>query len=411
MNEHDRQTLRAELETMRAGGARRQELSQHACKRLFFDFGIRPSMATVRELTQTGSASDIPKDIDTFWSRIREVSRVRIEGGAIPGALQEQAGELLGQLFEEAMRHASASLAEERDAAHAAIKAAESRVRDAEVRHATIDEALRRSEARAEAAIAHNSMLSADATSARGRETQELEGLKTLVHHLESENDALRKRIDLEQTANAALRERIDVLNAELRQNTEHYAQQIKDAVSEAERRVKPMLVELDSLRGMAATYQAGVRHASQKEFEFIQQLGAAKARADRLDAQLRSQSDELDALSIECGVLRAHAGISQALGQLVCTMVRDGRMSAKEIEALGTDADGFIDLPSRCTACETGEPELSRHGDEFELSCPDCERSSGAARSRLSAVARFIEGNHAKSRPAGEMVGEISQR
>ena len=71
MNDAERLALRAELATMRTNGARRQDLSQHACKRLFFDFGIRPSMATVRDLTQTGSASDIPKDIDAFWARIR----------------------------------------------------------------------------------------------------------------------------------------------------------------------------------------------------------------------------------------------------------------------------------------------------------------------------------------------------
>jgi hypothetical protein len=398
MNDHERQSLRGELETMRAGGARRQELSQHACKRLFFDFGIRPSMAAVRDLTQTGSASDIPKDIDAFWSRIRTVSRVRIEGGAIPEVLQERAGELLGQLFQEAMQQASASFAEERRAAQATIDAVDSRIRDAEVRYATIDEALRRSEARAEAVAAHNSVLAANVASSRERESHEWESLRTLVSRLEGEKEALTRRIEAEQSANAALRERIDVLNAELRQNTEHYAQQIKDAVSEAERRVKPMLVELDSLRGVAATYQAGVRHANQKEFEFIQQLGAAKARADRLDAQLRNQSDELDALTIECGVLRSRAGMSQTLGNLICTMALDGRMSATEIEALGTDVDGFVDLPARCTACGTGEPELSGHDGEFELSCPDCEHSSGAARSRLSAVIRFVADDRVNS-------------
>jgi hypothetical protein len=234
----------------------------------------------------------------------------------------------------------------------------------------------------------------------RGRETHEQENLLTLMRRLEGENEALTRRLDAEQTANAALRDRIDALNGELRQSTEHYAQQIKDAVSEAERRVKPMLVELDSLRGMAATYQANVRHASQKEFEFIQQLGASKARADRLEVQVRNQSDELDALTLECNALRSTVGTSQAVAQLVCTMAMDGRMSAQEIETIGTDIDGFVDLPSRCPACDTGEPELSRHGDEFELSCPDCERSSGTAPSRLVAVARFYNDARAYAFP-----------
>jgi len=84
--DEERQAIRKELDTLRANGARRQELSLHACKRLFFDLGIRPSMAAVRDLTQTGSASDIPKDIDSFWERIRSASRVRVGAGVIPKA-------------------------------------------------------------------------------------------------------------------------------------------------------------------------------------------------------------------------------------------------------------------------------------------------------------------------------------
>src|ERR1700689_3624100 len=106
MNDTDNAQLRQELAVLKANGARRQDLSQHACKRLFFDLGVRPSMATVRELTQTGSASDIPKDIDYFWDRIREVSKVRIGAGAIPLALEERAGELLGELFRYALTEA-----------------------------------------------------------------------------------------------------------------------------------------------------------------------------------------------------------------------------------------------------------------------------------------------------------------
>src|SRR5262249_30298033 len=112
--DEERQAIRSELDTLRANGARRQELSLHACKRLFFDLGIRPSMAAVRDLTQTGSASDIPKDIDGFWERIRSASRVRVGAGAIPKALEERAGELLGALFEDALIQARASLDEER---------------------------------------------------------------------------------------------------------------------------------------------------------------------------------------------------------------------------------------------------------------------------------------------------------
>ena len=390
MNDAERLALRAELATMRTNGARRQDLSQHACKRLFFDFGIRPSMATVRDLTQTGSASDIPKDIDAFWARIRSASRVRIDSGAIPEGLQERAGELLGQLFLEAQEFAIRSLEDERHAAKVDVDAALSRLRDAEVRYATVDEALRRSEARADAALARNSALEIELGSLRGRELDAQSSLQASIHRLEREHAALTQRLETEQTANAVLRDRVDMLNGELRHNTEHYAQQIKDAISEAERRVKPMLVELDSLRGMAATYQAGVRQAGQKEFDFIQQLSIAKARTDRLELRIREQSDEIDALAFERDALLGQSGMSENVARLICTMVDKGRLSEQEMRTLGTDIDGFVAVPVSCPTCVTGEPELAQHDDEFELSCPDCDRSSGAASSRLLAVARF---------------------
>src|SRR6201995_4672841 len=122
--DEERQAIRKELDTLRANGARRQELSLHACKRLFFDLGIRPSMAAVRDLTQTGSASDIPKDIDSFWERIRSASRVRVGAGAIPRTLEERAGELLGTLYQEALAEARPSLDDERAEMQASIAAA-----------------------------------------------------------------------------------------------------------------------------------------------------------------------------------------------------------------------------------------------------------------------------------------------
>lgn len=390
MNDEERAALRTELVELRARGARRQELSQHACKRLFFDFGIRPSMATVRDLTQTGSASDIPKDIDAFWMRIRSASKIRIEGGAIPDTLQERAGELLGQLFQEARHLANQALETERNAARDEASAALNRLHDFEVRFTTVEEALQRSEARTEAALIRNSALETEIRALKEQDSDAQGGLHALIHRLENENAALIKRLDADQTANAALRDRLDSLNYELRQNTEHYAQQIKDAVSEAERRVKPMLVELDSLRGVAATYQSGVRQASQKEFDFIQQLSTAKARSDRLEQQLREKSDEIDELASERDALRAQGGMGKNAARLICAMVDEGRLSNAEIAALGTEIDAFVTLPSHCPACSIGEPDLVQHGAEFELSCPDCERSSGNASSRLMAVACF---------------------
>ncbi|MFM0740794.1 DNA-binding protein [Paraburkholderia xenovorans] len=389
--DQERQTIRDELESLRANGARRQDLSLHACKRLFFDLGIRPSMAAVRDLTQTGSASDIPKDIDNFWERIRTVSRVKVGSGAIPKALEDRAGELLGALFEEAVAHAQSTLNEEREEVRAQIAATEQQIREAEIRRDASEEAVKRSELRAEAAWERVRALENQLSSATTHGTAHQESLQSTVRRLDQENEALRHRLDAEQATNATLRDRIDALHVEMRQNTEHYAQQIKDAIAEAERRVKPMLVELDSLRSMAATYQSGVRDASRKEFDFIQQIAAAKARGDRLDAQLREQSDELDTLTKEVATLRAQQGLDPAIAGLLCSLVEAGRLTGDELSAIGTAADGFVALPLRCPKCEEGEPELSQVDHRFELQCPECDHSSGLGESRLAAVSRFL--------------------
>jgi hypothetical protein len=389
--DEERQAIRQELESMRENGVRRQELSLHACKRLFFDLGIRPSMAAVRDLTQTGSASDIPKDIDTFWERIRSASRVRVGAGTIPKVLEDRAGELLGALFEEAIAHARSTLKGEREGIQAQISAAERETREAEIRRQASEEAIRRSDARADAAWERVRALEAELTAANTHGSVHQDSLQSSVRRLDAENETLRKRLEAEQSTNAALRDRIDALHIELRQSTEHYAQQIKDAVADAERRVKPMLVELDSLRTMAATYQSGVRDASRKEFEFIQQIAAAKARCDRLDSQLREQSDELDALTKEIATLRAQQDVDPVVASLLSALANSGRLSSDEMATIGTVADGHVALPLRCPKCEEGEPELSEVDHRYELQCPECEHSSGPGHSRLEAVSRFL--------------------
>jgi uncharacterized protein (DUF2164 family) len=396
--DEERQAIRKELDELRATGTRRQDLSIHACKRLFFDLGIRPSMATVRELTQTGSASDIPKDIDLFWERIRSASRVRVGAGSIPKALEERAGELLGALFEDALLQARASLNEEREELQALVAAAERDSHEGKIRREVSEEAIQRSEARADAAWERARVLETQLAAANTSGSANQEGLKSSLRRLEAENETLNKRLDAEQSTNAGLRDRLDALHAEMRHNTEHYAQQIKDAVAEAERRVKPMLVELDSLRATAATYQAGVRDASRKEFDFIQQLAAAKARGDRLEAQVREQSDELDLITRQMTALRGQQGISPAIANLLCQLAGAGRLSVEELESVGTTVDGHVNIPTNCPKCAEGEPELSQVNDRFELSCPECEHSSGTGASRLAVVSGFMSGTAATS-------------
>jgi chromosome segregation ATPase len=381
---------------MKATGIHRRELSLHACKRLFLDLGLRPSMATVRELTQTGSASDIPKDIDYFWERIREASKARIGASAIPPALEERAGELLGELFRHALAEAHKKLDAERHEIRSASGVNERRVQEAEIRRQASDEALQRSEARAEAAWDRIRELETELATFSARRTSTHEALQDTVARHEIENAKLAKRLEAEMAANAALRERADGLQAEMRQNAEHYAAQIKDAIADAERRVKPMLIELDSLRSTASTYQAGIRDASRKEFDFIQQLSAAKSKADRLEDRVRDQSDEIDALTHELDTLRAHSAVAPEVASVVCSLAQSGRLDGRDFAALGTALDNHLEIPGRCPKCNEGEPELTQTEGGYELLCPECDHCSGIVPSRFEAFARFVSVDNA---------------
>ncbi|WJF91819.1 DNA-binding protein [Paraburkholderia bonniea] len=386
-----RANIREELQKMRESGSKRQEMSLHACKRLFFDLGIRPTMATVRDLTQTGSASDIPKDIDHFWERIRSASKIRIGTGVIPPLLEERAGELLQTLFEEALRSARAELEEERQQFQAQVQSAEKNAHEASIRLDSSDESVRREEEKTEAARQRIRELEAELTSAHLQRGVHQDALQSATQRMQTETHALQTHLDTERAANTVLRERVEELHIELRERTEHYAQQIKDAIDAAERRVKPLLVELDTLRGMAATYQSGTREANRKEFEFLQQLAVTKAQSDRFSAQVEEQAEALDALNQELAELRKQQDADPALAALLYRQALSGRLSADELQIIGSKLDAQISLPQHCPQCKTGEPELFQTDGQHELACPECEHSSGARSSRLEAIAGFF--------------------
>lgn len=139
----------------------------------------------------------------------------------------------------------------------------------------------------------------------------------------------------------------------------------------------------------MASTYQSGLRDVQRKEFDFLQQLSSAKARADRLEEQLRTQSDELERATRDVSSLRANRGMNPEIAALIRRLAEAGQLDADAYAAIGTALDHEIPAPTQCPHCD-GEPELS-HGDEgFEVACPECEHASGTWPSRFEAVARF---------------------
>lgn len=388
MKDKDKQEIRGELESLKAQGIRRRELSMHACKRLFFDYGVRPTTANVRELTRVGSASDIPKDIELFWERVRNASKTGIDAGALPSSLHSTAGELLRGLYEAAVAAVREELVHERAETQHMITAAEQKVRDAQLLYGHAQAELQQQqEARAAAALKEGELAEKLATEqAMARRAHEQVAL--LESHLADS-----------QAEISTLRNKIESLQTELKTCTERYAAEIKDATVNAERRVKPLLVELDALRSAASSYQAGLRDQNRKEFEHIQQIVAIKAQADTLQSQLDSKSDELDRLNRRIEQTHSQASVPADLGRLVTELALTGRLSHDEIALIGTVVDGYVVLPTVCSACGEAEPELYEHDGRYELQCPKCERTSGEAHSRLFAC-RLFAGTMTASAP-----------
>jgi len=390
MLDAEKSAIRQEIELLRQQGARRPVLSAHACHRLFFDFGIRPSVASVRELTAIGSAGDIPRDIEAFWEQVRQASRLRAGQGVIPETLEGAAGELLGALYQAALDSARKGFDAEREAQTQATQAAHQDARDAELRLALAAETLSQAQTLLRDETTRREQAELQLAVLRGEVAVHTQSENQSHEHLRAELDVLRRQLDDRQRSLTVLQEQIDTLRAQAQANAEHYASQLKDAVDEAQRRVRPMLMELDGLRTQASTYQAGIKESSRREFDFMQQLSTTKGRADTLERLVNRQADELANLHGELAKTRERGGIQPELAQWVVDLVSRGVLSEAELAPLGRLIDGFVPLPKLCFVCRDGEPELADLDEQIEIACPECGHSSGLRRSRLEASRKF---------------------
>ncbi|RKP49748.1 DNA-binding protein [Pararobbsia silviterrae] len=390
MNSDAKEAIRHEIDALKRAGGRRRELSLHACQRLFVDHAIRPTVATVRELTGVGSAGDIPKDIDAFWEQLRQTAASRAAVGAIPPELEHSAGALLGELYRKAIDAATEQLDIERRGLAESRAAAADAVRRAELERDLAVDAAREARASMTTAEAEKRALEIrlefehQAAATRRNDSQSLQSL------LDRDNEALRHEVARLRADAQAAQTDLAAVRAKLQQNAEAYADQIKDAIANAERRVKPLLLELDTLRGMASTYESGSRDLAKREYDFIQQLSVAKGRIDTLESLSNRQADEIASLHRELALADRQNGVPPAAGALLATLANTGRLEPDEVQALGTAFDGFAPIVQACPACGDGEPELSNDDGVFELRCPDCDHASGPAPSRIAATAQF---------------------
>ncbi|MEJ0004227.1 MAG: hypothetical protein WDN30_12980 [Pararobbsia sp.] len=170
------------------------------------------------------------------------------------------AGALLGEFYRHAIDAARLQLDSDRRALQVSRDESEEALRRATAERDLALEAAREARDALTAALADKRALELrldfehDALAASRTDTDSLHAV------LERDNAALRAELGRLRADQQAAQAELLALRAKLQENAEIYAAQIKDAVADAERRVKPLLLELDTLRGMASTYESGSR-------------------------------------------------------------------------------------------------------------------------------------------------------
>jgi hypothetical protein len=369
-------SVREEIDALRQLGAKRQALSLHACKRLFFDLGQRPSSVLVRELTGVGSASDIPKDIDLFWTQLRETASTRAAAGRIPPELEETAGQLLGQLFDKAIELASNRLQAEHGQTGARLELLEQRERETQIREELVRQDIERARGEQQQALNQER---------RANEQWLIEQQRS--QQLTADVAAANRHIELLREQLAAKDLAIDDLNRRLIATIERSAADVKSANADAERRIRPLLVELDALRG--ANQRPQQPGGNRQEFEMIQQLSGMKRKVDELQTANRDLETELAEYRAQLVQTRPDSSAASVLQALILHLAAEQRLTPQEISEVAPALDAVVAAPETCPGC--GEPpEIFAIDGKYELSCSNCGRESGLQPSRLAAFAGF---------------------
>jgi chromosome segregation ATPase len=105
--------LRAEVAGLIERHPRREDLSR-AVARALFVAGIHPAANVVRQWSQRGSTTDVARDLDGFWTEMRNRVAPTITGVDLPADVLQRQAEALGELWALALSRANIVLDEQR---------------------------------------------------------------------------------------------------------------------------------------------------------------------------------------------------------------------------------------------------------------------------------------------------------
>lgn len=145
--------IREAVEKLRPTVVAREQMSRATASLLFFHFDLYPSVQLVHSYTRWGSVTDISKDVDAFWAELRANGRLRLEGAGVPDELADEAGKLLGRMYEIAREKANASLDALRDECLAEVRQAKDEARQAIEARQVAEASLREMQAKLDLAV------------------------------------------------------------------------------------------------------------------------------------------------------------------------------------------------------------------------------------------------------------------
>lgn len=111
------QRIAADIDSLRERASDTRALYREVCALLFFRYGITPTANRLYQYVRKGSMNVPAEVLSAFWKDLRERARVRIDHPGLPDSLRLTAGELVQQLWAQALAEANASFDAARDAA------------------------------------------------------------------------------------------------------------------------------------------------------------------------------------------------------------------------------------------------------------------------------------------------------
>lgn len=326
--------IHADIEQLRKSAADTQALYREVCATLFFRYGITPTANKLYHYVRKGSMSAPAEALGKFWQELRDKSRIRIEHPDLPEAVKSAAGDLVENLWSQALAAANEGLEVFRAEAKTAVEDAQVGIDTAhrELREArenlnqerksiqaqterilVLERELAAERAGKEALVSQLEALRRQQTALEGALTDarrdfsgELEKLRLALQRSEERCEATEKRalVEIDRERTAAAKYQKDAAQAR------HTQQE-----SEDRRRAEVALLqtEIGECRQKLGAAEGGLqqlRTANQQTTEQLQSLGASLAERDTEKAlllrELELRQSDAVALSADLQKLRA---------------------------------------------------------------------------------------------------------